>query len=61
MKPPCKCKSKCYEKVPNETRIKIFNEFWEKCTSWDQRRQFIASKITKETKTHNENNWELRY
>ncbi|XP_045506945.1 uncharacterized protein LOC123703104 [Colias croceus] len=50
MKPPCKCKSKCYEKVPNETRIQIFDEFWKKCSSWDQRRQFIASNVTKKQK-----------
>uniref|UniRef100_A0A2A4JFC9 Uncharacterized protein n=1 Tax=Heliothis virescens TaxID=7102 RepID=A0A2A4JFC9_HELVI len=41
-------------KISHEKRLQIFNEFWKTCTSWDQRRQFIANNVTKETKTCNE-------
>lgn len=50
LKPPCSCKSKCYEKVPEEKRLQIFKQFWKKCNSWDQRRQFIAHSVTKKQK-----------
>lgn len=50
LKPPCECRDKCYEKIPPEKRLQIFNEFWKTCASWDQRRQFIANNVTKEQK-----------
>lgn len=50
LKPPCACRDKCYEKIPHEKRLQIFNEFWKTCISWDQRRQFIANNVTKEQK-----------
>lgn len=55
LKPPCSCKSKCYEKISEEKRLIIFNQFWKKCDTWDQRRQFIARSVTKKTKAHDEN------
>ncbi|CAH0397337.1 unnamed protein product [Chilo suppressalis] len=50
LKPPCACRHKCYEKIPDNIRLQIFKEFWKTCSSWDQRRQFLANHITKEPK-----------
>lgn len=50
LKPPCSCKSKCYQKISEENRLHIFNQFWKKCDTWDQRRQVIARSVTKKQK-----------
>jgi len=46
LKPPCNCKKQCILKVPQETRIAIHAEFWDKNKTWDAKRQFVASSVT---------------
>lgn len=50
LKPPCKCRAKCYDRLTEASRQQIFDDFWKKCNNWEQRRQFVANRVTKELK-----------
>lgn len=50
LKPSCKCRAECFKKLSEEQRVKIFESFWSDCNNWDQRRQYIADRVTKTAK-----------
>ncbi|XP_011312420.1 uncharacterized protein [Fopius arisanus] len=50
MGPPCDCRSRCGEKVDEESRSKLHEVFWKTC-NWDQRKQYVALSV-KESPKH---------
>ncbi|XP_014211889.1 uncharacterized protein LOC106641829 [Copidosoma floridanum] len=50
MGPPCKCRLGCYNKVPEETRKRLYENFWNNCNQ-TQRKQYIALSITESPKS----------
>lgn len=50
LKPACSCRAKCFEKLSEEVRQTIFENFWSGCKSWEQRRQYVADRVTKTVK-----------
>lgn len=50
LKPSCTCRAKCFEKLSNEVRQSIFDNFWSECNNWEQRRQYVADRVTKTIK-----------
>lgn len=50
MKPPCNCRAKCFEKLSDAVREKIFKSFWAESVGWEQRRQYIADRVSKTIK-----------
>lgn len=50
LKPPCKCRAQCFEKVNEGTRQSIFDHFWSYLDTWEQRRQFIKKTVTRTAK-----------
>ncbi|KAG8294870.1 hypothetical protein J6590_108570 [Homalodisca vitripennis] len=45
LKPPCMCRMKCYERLPENERQQIFNSYWNEENITDVKRQFIFSCI----------------
>ncbi|XP_015109285.1 uncharacterized protein LOC107036065 [Diachasma alloeum] len=50
MGPPCDCRSRCGDKVDEESRAKLHEVFWKTC-NWDQRKQYVALSV-KESPKH---------
>lgn len=46
LQPPCRqsCKLKCFEKISNDTRLNIFNEYWG-LKDLEKQRQYISSNM----------------
>lgn len=47
LKPACNCKRGCFEKVTEVDRLIIFDDFWRNHGNWDQKRKYIAERVTK--------------
>lgn len=45
MDQPCSCRKQCFNKINENDRYEIFQTFWKKTSSWEQRRQFLAQSI----------------
>lgn len=50
LKPACNCKRRCYEKISEVDRLIIFDDFWRNHCSLQEKRQYIAERITKTKK-----------
>jgi len=49
MKGPCKCRMKCYERIPEETRISIFRSYWE-LGDINRQRDYILQQVSQAKK-----------
>lgn len=47
MKPPCSCRMKCSEKLPEYERQKIFDSYWSEEKTTDIKRQFIFACVVR--------------
>lgn len=50
LKPPCKCRVKCFEKISEDVRKNIFQHFWGESFGWQQRRKYILDRVKKTPK-----------
>ncbi|KAH1001525.1 hypothetical protein HUJ04_005532 [Dendroctonus ponderosae] len=51
MRPPCSCPEQCGSKITQESRLKIYDHFWMKLRSWEERKLFIINTIEKDRYT----------
>lgn len=47
LKPACNCKSRCYEQITEVDRLIIFDDFWKNHCSWEEKRRYIAKRVTR--------------
>lgn len=51
LKPSCSCPEGCGRKFAHETRLKIYEHFWLKLKSWEERKLFVLNTIEKDRYT----------
>ncbi|XP_066255338.1 uncharacterized protein [Euwallacea similis] len=51
IRPPCACSEQCGQKIPEEARLKIYEHFWTKLQSWEERKLFVINTIEKDRYT----------
>lgn len=53
LKPGCKCNKNCHEKLTEEDRLMLFDDFWKNHNSWNEKRQYVANGVIKVKKLRN--------